>query len=373
MKKSFALIFLGFMLFSNAQYVLLDPKATAETVALFKNLAKAQKKGYFIGHQDALAYGVYWKYVEGRSDVKEVVNDYPGVYGWELGNLELGKDKNLDDVPFEKMKQYIRDGYKRGAIITLSWHTNNPITGKNAWDFSNTSIKSILPGGEKHDVYVEYLDKVADFLADLKGENGEAIPILWRPFHEHTGTWFWWGVNSASDEEYKELFRFSADYLRIKKDLHNLIMVYNTGTEFSTAEEFLQRYPGDQYVDMVSFDAYQRGGIEGGEAFTKQLDVMLTAMNQAAAQHKKLSAIGEIGYSQIPDPNWFTKVLKPAFDNHQFSYVLFWRNAGYKPYTKDVEYYLPVKGRPSEKDFIKFYKDKRTFFEKDARKMKMYR
>ena len=63
------------------------------------------------GHQDALAYGVNWKYVEGRSDVKDVVGDYPAVYGWELGNLEHNLPYNLDSVPFDKMKSFIQKVY----------------------------------------------------------------------------------------------------------------------------------------------------------------------------------------------------------------------------------------------------------------------
>ncbi|WP_185205491.1 glycoside hydrolase family 26 protein [Chryseobacterium sp. C3] len=371
--KFFSLAFLSALSFANAQFRLSDEKATQETQNLYQNLAKAQKKGYFIGHQDDLAYGVYWKYQQGRSDVKEVVKDHPAVYGWELGDLELGKAENLDGVPFGKMKEFIKEGYRRGGIITISWHSNNPITGGNAWDFSNTSIKSILKVGDKHSVFLSYLDKVADFLADLKDDKGTPIPILWRPFHEHTGTWFWWGVKSASDEEYKELYRFSLDYLKNEKKLHNLISVYNTSVEYTTSEEFLKRYPGDTYVDMMSFDAYQRGSVDEGKKFAEKLDILISAMNQAAEKHNKISAIGEIGYNQIPDSEWFTKVLKPVFDKHTFSYVLFWRNAGFKPGNNEVEYYLPFKGHPSEKDFLKFYKDKKTLFEKEAGKMNLYK
>lgn len=371
--KFFSLACLSALYFANAQFRLSDEKATQETQNLYQNLAKAQRKGYFIGHQDDLAYGVYWKYQQGRSDVKEVVKDHPAVYGWELGDLELGKTENLDGVPFGKMKEFIKEGYRRGGIITISWHSNNPITGGNAWDFSKTSIKSILEGGDKHSVFLSYLDKIADFLADLKDDNGTPIPILWRPFHEHTGTWFWWGVKSASDEEYKELYRFSLDYLKNVKKLHNLIFVYNTSVEYSTPEEFLKRYPGDSYVDMMSFDAYQRGSVDEGKKFAEKLDALISAMNQAAEKHNKISAIGEIGYNQIPDSEWFTKILKPVFDKHTFSYVLFWRNAGFKPGNNEVEYYLPFKGHPSEKDFLKFYKDKKTLFEKEAGKMNLYK
>src|SRR5690606_38491625 len=186
-----------------AQDLPADKLATPETVKLYQNLKRLMAKGYMVGHQDALAYGVQWKYEPGRSDVKDVAVDYPGIYGWELGDLELDKDKNLDDVPFDKMRQYIIDGYERGAVITLSWHVNNPVTGKNAWDPAPGSVAAVLPGGEKHELFKDYLDKVAAFLESLKGKKGEAIPLLWRPFHEHTGGWFWWGVKSSTDEEYR--------------------------------------------------------------------------------------------------------------------------------------------------------------------------
>lgn len=375
MSPKYILLFtaLSALSFTKAQYKISDPNATLETQKLFENLGKAQGKGYFVGHQDDLAYGVYWKYQNKRSDMKETSGDYPAVYGWELGDIELGKDKNLDGVPFDKMKQYIRASYEKGGIITISWHSNNPITGRNAWDFSNQSIKSIFPSGENHQKFLTYLDKVADFLADLKGKNGEAIPIIWRPWHEHTGTWFWWGVNSASDEEYKELFRFTTDYLRKTKGLHHLILAYNTSIEFKNAEDFLKRYPGDGYVDMVSFDAYQRGSIDQGPEFAKNMDFWMNILDEVAKKHKKIPAIGEIGFNQIPDSKWFTQVLKTSIEKYKFSYVLFWRNAGFKPENNEVEYYLPFKGHTAEKDFIKFYKDKKTLFLKEAAKLKLYK
>src|SRR5436190_18227416 len=71
-----------------------DKKATKETVALYNNLKKLLSKGFMFGHQDDLAYGVGWKYdastsSAGRSDIKDVTGDYPAVYGWELGHLEI--------------------------------------------------------------------------------------------------------------------------------------------------------------------------------------------------------------------------------------------------------------------------------------------
>ena len=81
-----------------------DKKATKETIALYNNLKKLLNKGIMFGHQDDLAYGVGWKYEPGRSDIKDVTGDYPAVYGFELGRLELDHEVNLDSVPFDKMK-----------------------------------------------------------------------------------------------------------------------------------------------------------------------------------------------------------------------------------------------------------------------------
>src|SRR5206468_4906629 len=130
----FVIVSVTFCCTAKAQGIPVDKQATKETVHLYKNLAKLRAKGYMFGHQDDLAYGVGWKYEPGRSDIKDVTGDYPAVYGFELGRLELDHQVNLDSVPFDQMKNFIRTAYERGGVITLSWHLNNPLTGKTAWD-----------------------------------------------------------------------------------------------------------------------------------------------------------------------------------------------------------------------------------------------
>ncbi|MEO6453984.1 MAG: glycosyl hydrolase, partial [Ginsengibacter sp.] len=136
-----------------AQDLPIDKNATQQTIALYQNLKKLLNKGIMFGHQDDLAYGVNWKYIPGKSDVKEVTGDYPAVYGFELGRLELDHEVNIDSVPFNKMKRYIQTIYARGGVITLSWHLNNPLTGKTAWDPAPGTVASILQGGVKHELY----------------------------------------------------------------------------------------------------------------------------------------------------------------------------------------------------------------------------
>lgn len=355
-------------------FILSDKNGTAETKALYQNLKTLSAKGYLFGHQDDLAYGVNWRYEKDRSDVKDVCGDYPGIYGWDLGGLERNNgEKNIDGVPFKNMRQYIKDAYKRGGVITISWHFDNPSTGGNAWDTAHGTVASILPGGASHELFKTWLDKAAGFILSLKGENKELIPVLFRPFHELTGTWFWWGPNNCSAEQFKILWRFTNYYLKEVKKCHNLIYVYNTGGDFKTKEEFLERYPGDDMVDMLSFDTYQWGDPSKDDGFTKNVDRLLSIVDSAAAETNKLTAIAETGYEAIPYASWWTDVLQKAIGNHTIAYVLLWRNHGYNEWSKKMHYYVPNKGQVSENDFIKFYEAEKTLFEKDAAKENLYK
>ena len=253
-----------------------DKQATIETVNLYHNLKGVLAKGVMLGHQDDLAYGFGWKYEQGRSDIKDVTGDYPAVMGFELGRLELDHPVNLDSVPFDKMRGFIKDAYKHGSVITISWHLNNPLTGKTAWNPSpKETVASILPGGEKNALYNSWLDKVAAFLQSLKGDKGEYIPIIFRPFHELNGSWFWWGGKNCTPDEIKQLYQYTEKYLRDTKQVHHLLYAFNTD-KFYSAQEYLERYPGDEYTDVIGFDIYQRGS---NNEFMKDANNMLSMLD----------------------------------------------------------------------------------------------
>jgi hypothetical protein len=352
----------------SSQNVPSDKKATKETVALYKNLKELLNKGFMFGHQDDLAYGVNWKYEEGRSDIKDVTGDYPAVYGWELGRLEIDQSVNIDSVPFDKMKHFITTAYARGGVNTISWHLNNPLTGKTAWEPAPGTVASILPGGEKNDLYKSWLDKVAVFLSSLKGNKGELIPVIFRPFHELNGNWFWWGGKNCTDEEFKKLWIFTIDYLRNVKNLHNLLVAYNTD-RYSSRDEYLAKYPGDEWVDLIGFDIYQRNS--SNEKFIQDIGKMLSTLEEIANEKNKIPALTEFG-GNIADTSWWTDTFLAGLHSHKISYVLGWRNAG-KHSNGQVEYYVPYDGHISAADFIKFYKTPATLFQKDISALKLYR
>lgn len=368
--KRFLILFLTVLAFnvSPAQYDgPSDRLATKETVNLYHNMKIQLQRGVMFGHQDDLAYGVGWQYQDGRSDIKDVTGDYPAVYGWELGHLEIDKPVNLDSVPFNTMQQLIRQGYERGGIITISWHLNNPLTGKTAWDPAEGTVASILPGGSKHDLYKSWLDKIATFMNGLKGSKGEMIPVLFRPFHELNGNWFWWGGKNCTPNEFKALWWFTVNYLRNEKKLHHLLYVYNTD-RFDSPNEYFAKYPGNEFVDVMGFDIYQRDS--PNEKFMDDLNKMLTILVMEAAANRKIPALTEFG-GNLTDHNWWTGAFLKVLRKHQISYALGWRNAGAKS-NGTTEYYVPYKGEGSEADFKKFYKADRTIFQKEISRQKIY-
>ncbi len=347
----------------NTNLSISDKNATLETINLYNKLNKLTSKGVLFGHQDDLAYGVNWKYIPRKSDVKDVVGDYPAVYGWDIAGIENDNPNNIDGVPFDKMKQYIQESYARGGITTISWHFDNPLTGKNAWDTTPNSLASVLPNGVSHEKFTKWLDKAAVFMTSFKDKNGKKIPLLFRPYHELTGTWFWWCKNNATPEQFISLWKFTIDYLQ-KKGVHNLIYVYNTA-DFNSKEEFLEYYPGDNYSDIISFDKYQLNDTTNDNLFITDCQNQFKIMNEVAQEKNKLMAFAETGYEQIPYSKWWTETLIKAIGNYKISYVLVWRNHGWQEHEKKMHYYAPYPGQISAPDFIEFYKLKSTLFEKD--------
>jgi hypothetical protein len=348
-----------------------DKMATAETRALYKNLLRLSGKNILFGHQDDPCYGVGWKYIPGRSDIRDVTGEYPAVYGFDLGRIELGWTHNLDSVPFEKTRQYISDAYERGGVITLSWHLNNPLTGGTAWDNKPGAVASILPGGEKNALYSVWLDRVADFLQNLKGKNGESIPIILRLFHELNGGWFWWGKGQCSPDEMKQLWRYTIHYLRIEKNLHNLLYAFNTD-KFYSGDEYLERYPGDEIIDILGFDIYQGYNLKENVAFAAFFSRELTMLDSIASAHHKLPALTEFGYNTVPDSTWWTTVFLPTISNHQIAYALAWRNAG-KKRSGNAEYYVPFPDAVSAPDFKKMSSTGKVLFENGIKSKNMYK
>lgn len=340
-----------------------SPKAStsSETGAesLFKRLESIQQKGYMYGHQDDPFYGLTWEWDENRSDVLETVGDYPAIMGFELGGIEMGDEKSLDSVPFNRIRKELIAHHERGGIVTISWHPRNPLTGGTAWDVDNNQVvKSILPNGSEHEKFELWMKRIGDFIATLKDKDGKPIPIIFRPWHENNGSWFWWGQKLCTDEEFHGLWNMLQDNFN-NREFTNLLWSYSPNITGSiNEEEFLKRYPGNDRVSLIGLDAYQWGAEED---FVKQLSSDIQAISSIAKKNNKLYALTECGYKNIPDSTWWTRVLKPILDQYHPCYFLTWRNAKH-------EYFAPDPKQVSAADFKKLYEADNTLFLKDINK-----
>lgn len=353
----------------SAQHIV-DQHATKQTKALNANLKRIAKVGVLFGHQEDLAYGVGWSAVAGRSDVKDVCGDYPAVHGWDIGKEDT--PNNVDFVAFDNIRTWIQDVYKRGGINTVSWHVDNTTTGGSAWDTVRT-VKHILPGGKDHEKFKARLDRVANFLLSCK-VNDVYIPIIFRPYHEHNGNWFWWGKGNCTEAEYIALWRFTVDYLKNQRKVHHVLYAFSPDRSKldmnNLQASYLYGYPGDEYVDMLGYDNYMDAGISWNKKSRAEqsADMIagLTMLSNLAKEKNKSAALTETGLEGVTNPQWFTDViLNPLKANPaiQLAYVCVWRNANTK------HHYAPYPGHASAEDFKRFYDDRLTLFERDIRNM----
>lgn len=335
-----------------------DSVRTAETEILLANLKKIPLKGFMFGHHDDTNYGIGWDGEDGRSDVKSVCGDYPAVISFDLGYIELGDTVSLDNVPFSKIRREILNQYKRGGMSSLSWHLRNPLTDGDSWDVSDTTVvKSVLPGGSNHAKFTGWVNKVSAFINSLRAEDGVKVPVLFRPWHENTGSWFWWGEKLCTPEEYKALWRMTVDILR-GDGVNNVLYAYSPSSDSQDTIQYLKRYPGDDLVDVIGFDTYQFDR----DNYLANLEKSLVVIDSIGRVHNKIIAVTETGYEGIPDATWWTGTLLPTIEKYPIAYVLVWRNAR----ERVTHFYAPYPGQTSADDFVNFYQHPKTLFAADV-------
>ena len=344
----------------------IDRDATRETKALFKSLKKLSRKHTLFGHQHATEYGRGWYNEPDRSDVKSVTGSHPAVIGVDFSGFS-GRPPEVVERSKENLRKNVTDTYNRGGVTTIAWHFSNPVSrGGFYWvdSLSLPAVKYIVPGGEAHSEYKEILRGIGEWAHSIRGEHGELVPVIFRPYHEFDGGWFWWGAPHCTPEEFRALWRFTVSYLRDSLNVHNFLYAFSPDNKFLTEEKFLERYPGDEWVDMVGMDNYGDMGRNGRYSLDTAA-LKLRIVSDYARKAGKLAAFTETGLESIPNPTWWTESLVKVMKQPgvQLAYVLVWRNDA----RSETHYYAPHPGHPSVPDFLKFYNDPYTLFENDLR------
>lgn len=232
---------------------------------------------------------------------------------------------------------------------------------------------------------VDYSNDIASTWSEIKASfwnDDFAVDgaILFRPFHENTGSWFWWGAAFCDAQTYKSVFKYTVEYLRDDKDVHNLLYVYGPGSEAANVEEYAERYPGDGYVDMVGFDMYHDNPTQEDSFiinFTKELNVV----ESFAKAHGKLVAVTETGVRHDVQEgdnqtalkkngnarlDWHQEILD-AVKASEASYYLVWANFSekdgfYTPYVKTVKEDGVKHGQEMMDNFIRFFNQNNSIF-----------
>lgn len=286
------------------KFSLSNKKATKECLSLMKMFSGIYGRGILSGQHCNKATYSDFQYI------KKVTGKTPSIIGFDL--LSYSLSTNTKDQDFECIDELINnEGSVEAAIklseetkviITLCWHWFSPMNGRNKSFYTeNTSfdLEKALSGGSAENIaMIKDMDIIANQLKRFAEKN---IPILWRPLHEASGGWFWWGSKGAA--AYKKLYRLMYDrYVNYHK-LNNLIWVWNSHD--------IEWYPGDDVVDINSNDYYAELGDHNPlkEEFLK---------TDAVATGKKPVAIGENG--PIPDP----KLIKES--NIPWLWFMTWNN-----------------------------------------------
>jgi mannan endo-1,4-beta-mannosidase len=233
-----------------------------------------------------------------------------------------------------------------------------------------------------HEKFKSSLDKVIAFNEQLKvKKDGKEvwIPVIFRPWHEQSGDWFWWGKGNTSEENYIKLWRFTVDYLR-SKNQNNLLIAYSPDRSRidmgNFARDYLWGYPGDEYVDIMGLDNYWDLGHEANKTsqadqlaiFTKSLEEVVTI----ADAKNKVAALTEAGNESISIKRFYTqhflKGIMATEKSKRIAYAMVWRNATDGGYNKK-HFYVPYKSHPEAADFLKFKEDKAILFEDEMPNM----
>lgn len=218
--------------------------------------------------------------------IRKITGKQPALLGFEL--LSYSPNINYLDTDEECMTEVLENygTLKRAwewaevkGLITFTWHWFSPLGGRSKSFFSeNTDFdasKAVVDGTVENRAFLSDLDTMAGILRPFCEKQ---IPILWRPFHEGEGGWFWWGAQGA--DTVKKLYRIMQERYTNLHKLNNLIWVWNApGVEY---------YPGDDVVDIISRDMYPAAHCHTSRK--EEYDELVKITDQ-----KKIVLIGEIG------------------------------------------------------------------------------
>jgi len=335
-----------------------DREATEETTGLLTALWRLQETGQFLtGHKYTNVYGQNFQDLEGKagmSDFYESANAWPGVFGYDFTDiLENGMN----------FTEHIKLAYRKGGVPVFQWYPKNPYSDGDATDMTGTPCKKLLEGGteKSYERYIEYLDVIAKNIASYKHDD-EFIPLIFRLMEDSNSETYWWGTGSnshgdatCSDGEYKMIWNMTRNYLNNHHGLHNIIWEYmpsSPGTDVDSA--FVERYPGNELVDIVGFSHYSKDEA----SFSEDILSDCQAVANFSVHNGLIAAASDIGLikglKDVSDSLWYyTQYGEGLMEDslcHKISYAMTGANMSPKTYN------VPLKDQTTYNGFKKLVK-----------------
>jgi len=272
-----------------------NPNATKEACELLEYLYENAGRAVISGQHTQTVP------MEEVSYLHEVTGKYPKLQGFELlgyspnVNYEDASEACITEVKenLNTVETAIKWAKETDGIVSYCFHWFSPIGGHDKSFYQkNTDFDArriLAEGSDEEKSFYSDLRIIGDLLRKFQNEN---IPILWRPFHEADGDWFWWGSkgHETGRDLYIKMYHFFVDELH----LNHLLWVWN-----SPAPE---GYPGDEYVDVISRDVYLTPGTKTD--YKKEYEELIRITDAP-----KVAALGEVGL--IPDMEIWEKSKVP--------------------------------------------------------------
>ncbi len=187
--------------------------------------------------------------------VNKITGKYSAIYGCDFGMSTGEAPEKAEQIRLGVVKKAIQ-WWNAGGIVTLCWHESLP--GSTVQTFKNTQKKIsqaefndlITPGTKGYDLLIGEIDQIAVYLKMLRDAK---VPVLWRPYHEMNGGWFWWGKK----DNFSQLWDILYDRLTNYHGLNNLLWVFGPNCPINkNIAPYRNFYPGGSKVDILAFDAY---------------------------------------------------------------------------------------------------------------------
>ncbi len=262
---------------SCAKVRLTDPDAIPETGCLYAVIQGIRTSDYRLTGicSGERLFAEQWKTLDGSfsrklpavivTDTKALINSVMPLREQALQKKKIPSSKAELEV-VRKAAMSLQEFIRLGAVTGVRAEMPNAALvskkGKTGslWDFSEDTagdttdlpIARVLPGGDLNPVFTAYLDIIAEYALQMQDSQ---MPLLFYPFPESGEPGFWWGTDNCSDVEFKRLYRYTTEYMRDVRAVHNLLFVYTPHKIFSENAGKDSRYPGDAFVDLMGFPA----------------------------------------------------------------------------------------------------------------------